>query len=96
VAIMQEPGRGGGTGGAGGGGGARQAPAPAAGARKKCPLCLSSDHVYHAGNYGHTAKMAITQACTKPVADGTQCGLKHAYTGPLLSPCREPAGAERG
>ena len=96
VAIMQEPGRGGGTGGAGGGGGARQAPAPAAGARKKCPLCLSSDHVYHAGNYGHTAKMAITQACTKPVADGTQCGLKHAYTGPLLTPCREPAGAERG
>ena len=95
VAIMQEPGRGGGTGGAGGGGGARQAPAPAAGARKKCPLCLSSEHVYHAGNYGHKDNMAITQACTKPVADGTQCGLKHAYTGPLMSPCREPAGAER-
>ena len=93
-------GRGGGTGGAGGGGGggggSRPAPAPGAGVRTKCPLCLSGDHVYHAGNYGHKVHMAITQACTKPMADGAQCGVKHAYTGPLKSPCREVEGADRG
>ena len=48
----------------------------------------------HACNY--EAPMAITQACTKMMADGAQCGAKHAYAGPLQSPCREVEGAERG
>jgi hypothetical protein len=65
--------------------------AAAAGARASGS---GGDHGYHAGNY--EAPMAITQACTKMMADGAQCGAKHAYAGPLQSPCREVEGAERG
>lgn len=64
------------------------------GSRRSARCVLSGDHGYHAGNY--EAPMAITQACTKMMADGAQCGAKHAYAGPLQSPCREVEGAERG
>ena len=87
---------GGAGGGAGGGDGARQAPANEARGKKKCPLCLSADHSYYAGNYGHKEGMRITQACTKLMADGAPCGKRHAFTGPLQSPCREAEGASSG
>ncbi len=86
----------GGAGGtAGGGDGARSGTAGATTSKKKCPLCLSAEHVYHAGNYGHKEGMKITQACTKVMSDGAPCGLRHAFTGPLQSPCRMAGGADR-
>ena len=94
--LLAASAKGGGAGGSGGGDGARQGPANGAGGRKKCPLCLSADHSYYAGNYGHKEGMRITQACTKLMADGSPCGKRHAFTGPLQSPCREAEGASSG
>jgi hypothetical protein len=54
----------------------------------KCPLCLSTSHVYKAGHYGHTDVATITQACAKTQPDGAACGLVHAFSGPLGTDCR--------
>jgi len=52
-----------------------------------CPLC-GGDHLYRIGFYEHTG--TITKPCNKvKVIDGVkkQCVKKHAFTGPLASPC---------
>ena len=94
VAAASAANRGGVSDGAGSGGAARQKVGqPADGGKKRCPLCLSTEHVYHAGNYGHKEGMKITQPCTKVMSDGLPCGKKHAFTGPLQTPCRGAEGA---
>ena len=45
----------------------------------RCPLCLSKDHKYMSGDYGHPAGSVITQACTRMQPDGERCGLIHAF-----------------
>ena len=54
----------------------------------KCPLCLSKNHKYRAGDYGHKDKNTITQSCARAQPDGNPCGLVHAFAGPLASDCR--------
>ena len=54
----------------------------------KCPLCLSDKHMYKQGAHTHPADAPITQACPRILTDGGLCGKRHAFTGPLRSPCR--------
>ena len=54
-----------------------------------CPLCLSQDHVYHVGDYGHTHRNTISEVCVRPQTDGAPCGKIHAFAGPLKSDCRQ-------
>jgi len=56
---------------------------------KSCGLCYSRDHEYRKKAYGHPADAPITKTCNVKLADGNLCGLKHAWTGPLASPCRD-------
>jgi hypothetical protein len=74
---------------------------PAAGGRGElCVLCGSRDHVYKrtadGSNrlYQHTDKMTITTVCTRGVGPFTarnreKCGKRHAFSGPIQTPCRE-------
>ena len=54
----------------------------------KCPLCLSRQHVYRAGDYGHTDMATINQACARPQPDGHPCGQIHAFARPLKTDCK--------
>ncbi|KAK3272638.1 hypothetical protein CYMTET_19077, partial [Cymbomonas tetramitiformis] len=57
-------------------------------ASRPCPLCGSTAHNYYAGHYTHEGP--ITRACNRVKrVDGVKmkCVKKHAFSGPLMSPC---------
>ena len=54
----------------------------------KCPTCLSKNHKYRAGDYGHKDKNTITQSCSWAQPGGNTCGLVHAFARPLGTDCR--------
>jgi hypothetical protein len=54
----------------------------------RCPLCLSTEHKYVRGDYGHTNRENITEECQRMQPDGNTCGKKHAFAGPLGTDCR--------
>jgi hypothetical protein len=62
--------------------------------KKCCPLCLSTEHKYLYGNYGHTGP--ITQPCPQRQSDGAVCGKRHAFSGDLRSLCRLRSNARPG
>jgi hypothetical protein len=55
-----------------------------------CPLCHAPDHDYRLTDYSHPANVPITRPCNarNPADANDVCGLMHARTGPLASPCR--------
>ena len=61
---------------------------------RRCGLCGSAAHWYTSGAYEHSDQIPITKACFKYIgAPGgvmEECGLKHAFSGPLKTPCRVP------
>ncbi|KAK3270082.1 hypothetical protein CYMTET_21506 [Cymbomonas tetramitiformis] len=55
----------------------------------RCPLCLGP-HQYRVDHYDHRPEEPITQTCGKEkVVQGVKkkCILKHAFSGPLRTPC---------
>jgi hypothetical protein len=53
----------------------------------RCPLCMSTEHKYVRGDYGHTDRENITEECQRMQPDGNTCGRKHAFAGPLGTDC---------
>ena len=58
------------------------------GSKGACSLCRSTGHQYKTGNHGHPEHVAITTECPAILSDDRRCGKKHAFSGPLQTPCR--------
>ncbi|KAK3274807.1 hypothetical protein CYMTET_17037, partial [Cymbomonas tetramitiformis] len=56
----------------------------------RCPLCLGPHQYHRVDHYDHPPEEPITQTCGKEkVIQGVKkkCILKHAFSGPLRTPC---------
>ena len=49
---------------------------------------MSTEHKYVRGDYGHTDRGSIIEACQRMQPDGNTCGKLHAFAGPLGTDCR--------